>query len=170
PLAYHSLLTQLVIGCRFSELRAFEKRDLDITAPKLLIARSIARKKVNTPKNKLARAAPLPKALAEELRVWMLKTEGQLLFPGPSGGMLPNNTLNRWFTRLCEEAGIRRISSHGARHTSGSAYAYQGLSQKAIAQLLGHEDTEATERYTHVQVRAMAPFVEERWTRLNGGK
>ncbi len=44
----------------------------------------------------------------------------------------------------------------------------QGLSQKAIAALLGHADTDATERYTHLQVRAMAPFVEERRERLTG--
>ncbi len=168
PLEYHAMLTQLLIGCRFSELRAFEKKDLDLTAPGIWIRRSIALTEVNTPKNKQARFAVIPKALADELMVWMLKTEGQLLFPSPRGKLLPNNTLNRWFAKLCEEAGVRRISSHGARHTSGSAYAYQGLSQKAIAQLLGHENTDATERYTHVQVRSMAPFVEERWARLSG--
>ena len=96
----------------------------------------------------------------------MLKTEGQLLFPGPDGGPLANNSLNRWYRELAHEAGILEITSHGARHTSGSSYAVMGASQKAIAVMLGHADTKATERYTHLQVGATAPLVEARWARL----
>ncbi|MBI5549686.1 MAG: tyrosine-type recombinase/integrase [Deltaproteobacteria bacterium] len=96
------------------------------------------------------------------------KAVGQLLLPGPEGGRLSNNTLNRWFTELSAEAGIRRISSHGARHTSGSSYALAGASQKLIATMLGHSDTDATARYTHIQVEATAPVVEARWARLCG--
>jgi integrase len=71
----------------------------------------------------------------------MLRTEGQLLFPGPDGGHLANNSLNRWYRELAKEAGIREITLHGARHTSGSSYAVMGASQKAIAVMLGHADT-----------------------------
>ncbi|MBI5547816.1 MAG: tyrosine-type recombinase/integrase [Deltaproteobacteria bacterium] len=78
--------------------------------------------------------------------------------------------LNRWFAELSAEACIHRISSHGARHTSGSSYALAGASQKLIATMLGHSDTDATARYTHVQVEATAPVVEARWARLCGGK
>jgi len=53
---------------------------------------------------------------AGALREWMLKTDGQLLFPGVRGGPLPNNSVNRWYRRLADEADIRPISSHGARH------------------------------------------------------
>ena len=34
----------------------------------------------------------------------MLRTEGQLLFPSEHGKPLPNNTLNRWYTKLCTDA------------------------------------------------------------------
>jgi integrase len=114
PARYIALLVQLIVGLRFSELRALEKKDLDLSADGLWVRRSVARKTVSTPKNKKARFHPVPAALIEELQRWMLKTEGQLLFPGPEGGRLSNNTLNRWFTELAAEAGIRRISSHGA--------------------------------------------------------
>lgn len=63
-------------------------------------------------------------------------------------------------------AGVRRITSHGARHTAGSSYAVMGAGQKVIASLLGHADTAATERYTHVGGGATAVLVEARWTRL----
>ena len=90
----------------------------------------------------------------------MLKTEGQLLFPGPEGGrqgleQRPEPLVHRAVRR----GRIRRISSHGARHTPGSSYALAGASQKLIATMLGHSDTDATARYTHVQVEATAPVV-----------
>jgi len=112
---------------------------------------------------------PIPRDLAEELRRWMLRVEGQRLFPDPRGGALSNKVLNRWWRLLAEEAGVQVITSHGARHTSGSSYAFLGASQKAIAGLLGHADTAATERYTHLRPDATAPLVEARWESLTGG-
>jgi integrase len=160
------ILVQLVTGIRFSELRALRKEDLDLRVPGLWIRRSQARKVVSTPKNKKARFQVLPRDLAEQLRAFMLKTEGQLLFPAELGLPLSNNTFNRAYSRLATEARVRRITSHGARHTSGSSYAVMGAGQKMIATLLGHTDTSATERYTHLQVDATRTLVEARWERL----
>ena len=64
PLAYLALLTQLVVGLRFSDLRALEKRDLDLNVPGIWIRRAQARKTVTTPKNKRARFHVVPRALA----------------------------------------------------------------------------------------------------------
>ncbi|MFH0899237.1 MAG: site-specific integrase [Pseudomonadota bacterium] len=169
PLAYLALTAQIVVGMRFSELRALEKRDLDLQVPGLWIRRAIARKQVSTPKNKKARFHVIPRDLAEELRRWMLRTDGQQLFPDPRGDRpLSNKILNRWYRELAAEAGVRRITSHGARHTVGSSYAVMGAGQKAIAELLGHADTHATERYTHLARNATASLVEARWARLRG--
>lgn len=137
--------------------------------PGVWVRRSQARKEIGTPKNKKARFQVIPKALAKELQEWMLRIEGQRLFPGKKGGPLANNSLNRWYRQLSEEAGIRPISSHGARHTSGSSYAVMGVGQRVIATLLGHADVGTTQRYTHVDaVSATQPLVEERWRRLRG--
>jgi len=46
PQAYVTLLTQLVVGLRFSEIRALEKRDLDLTVPGIHVRRSMARKAI----------------------------------------------------------------------------------------------------------------------------
>ncbi len=171
PERYMPLLVQLVVGMRFGELRALEKRDMDFNVPGLWVRRSMARKEITTPKNKRARFHVIPRGLADELKAWVFRTEGQLVFPSSRrGGPLPNNNINRWYRELAGEAGIRTITSHGARHTSGSSYAVMGASQKAIAVMLGHSDTKATERYTHLQVGATAPLVEGRWARLTKGK
>ena len=92
----------------------------------------------------------------------------QLLFPALHGGPITNNVLNHWYDELCRLAGVRAITSHGARHTSGSSYAVMGAGQKMIARLLGHANTGATERYTHVQADATTGLVEARWARLVG--
>ena len=71
------ILTQLIVGIRFSELRALEKRDLDFKVPGIWVRRSQARKEIGTPKNRKARFQVIPKALAKELQEWMLRIEGQ---------------------------------------------------------------------------------------------
>jgi integrase len=98
PLKYLTLATQIVVGLRFSELRALEKRDLDLQAPGLWIRRSAARTRVSTPKNRRARFHVIPRDLAEELRRFILTTEGQLLFPDRRGAdkLLTNKVLNSW--------------------------------------------------------------------------
>jgi site-specific recombinase XerD len=45
-----------------------------------------------------------------------------------------------------------------------------GAGQKMIAQLVGHADTSATERYTQVQVDATRTIVEARWAQLVEGE
>ncbi len=162
------ILVQVMTGMRFSEIRSLERRDVDLKTPGLWVRRAQARKKVGTPKNKQARFQVIPKALAEELEAWLDKTDGigDLLFVGTKGGPLANNSLNRWYRKLAREAEIRPISSHGARHTSGSTYATMGVGQKMIAKLLGHVTTKATERYTHIQVSETQPAVEARWARV----
>jgi integrase len=165
-----TLTTQILLGLRFSEVRALEKKDLDLQVPGIWIRRSQARKVVSTPKNKRARFHVIPRALAEELQNFMLRTEEQLLFPDPRGGVLANKVLNRWYRDLATEAGVRQITSHGARHTAGSSYAVMGAGQKVIGALLGHSDSASTERYTHVAPSATAALVQARWLRLGGGE
>ena len=76
--------------------------------------------------------------------------------------------MNKWYDALAVEAGVPRISSHGARHTAGSSYAIMGADQKMIATMLGHADTAATERHTQVKSDATSMLVEMRWAKLRG--
>lgn len=169
PHRHLALLTQLTAGLRFSEMRALEKSDLDVQAGGLHIRRSRARQVTGAPKNKHARFQPLPDELVKELQRYMLTTEGQLLFPGARGGYLPNNVLNRWLRAACRDAGVREVSSHGLRRTAGSSYGFMGAGQKAIASMLGHRDTKATERYVRVHESHRRQLVDARWNRTCGG-
>jgi integrase len=61
------------------------------------------------------------------------------------------------------------ITSHGLRRTAGSSYGFMGAGQKAIASMLGHLDTKATERYVRVHDGHREALVAARWDRLMGG-
>ena len=90
------------------------------------------------------------------------------LFAGVLGGPLPHPTIVDWYDALAREAGVRRITSHGARHSAGSGYGSLGAGQRSIAVLLGHENLASTERYVHANAAMVAPLVEERWKALGG--
>ncbi len=160
------ILTALVVGLRFSELRALQKADLDVAGKGIHVRRSRARKATGTPKNKRARFQPLPDVLVQELRRYMLQTEGQLLFPGKMGGAYSNSAFNRRLREACRLAGVREVTSHGLRRAAGTSYADLGYGQRAIADLLGHADVQATERYTRVYDRARHAAVTRRWTQM----
>ena len=161
-----TLLIQIMTGIRFSELRALRKGDLDLATPGIHIRRSMVRKMDGPTKNKKARFHVLAREVADELHEYMLGVDGENLFPGRGGGPLSNNVLNRMFARLCAEAGVTTITSHGARHTAGSNYAYLGASHKAIATVLGHANMASAERYTHMRAEGMQALVEARWDAL----
>jgi integrase len=73
-----------------------------------------------------------------------LRTEEQLLFPDPRGGVLSNKVMNRWYRDLAQQAGVRPMTSPGVRHTAGSSYAVMGAGPKVIGALLGHSDSAST--------------------------
>ncbi len=164
PGVWLALLVQLVAGLRFSEVRALRRGDVvEVPQPGIWIRRSQPRKEVSTPKNKRVRFQPLPQDLVRRLRDRGAADGGGLLFVGVRGGVLANNTLNRWLRRACREVGIREVSSHGLRHTAGTSYAAQGHSQQSIGALLGHRSLKSTERYTHTADRLKGQAVDERW-------
>ena len=46
--------------------------------------------------------------------------------------VLSNKALNRWYRDLVEEAGVRRVTSLGARRTAGSSYAAMGAGRLVV--------------------------------------
>jgi integrase len=84
--------------------------------------------------------------------------------------VLSNKVLNRWYLDLAKEAGVRRITSHGARHAAGSNYAVMGAGQRSSGRCPGTANSASTERYTHIAPNATAAMVEALWLRLCGGE
>jgi len=52
--------------------------------------------------------------------------------------------LSRYWRDAVEEAGLRPIKLHGARHTAATAMHLQGVPTAVIAAWIGHEDASLT--------------------------
>jgi len=78
-----------------------------------------------------------------------LPPEGEWLFPGPSLEHPLKNPYGIW-RRVCERAGVpHEATPHTLRHTVGTLGHHAGLSQKQIADQLGHANLSTTAIYLH---------------------
>lgn len=64
------------------------------------------------------------------------------------------------FAAACSEAGIADFHFHDLRHTFATRLGDQGNTARTIAALLGHSNTQMTDRYTHATDDALRAAVE----------
>lgn len=103
------------------------------------------------------RCLVLPDSKTGARRVALPRAAFDLLEGLPSSGWLcpnhlgtqPIRTPYRSFKRICKAVGIANARIHDLRHTVGSWAHAAGLSQREIADLLGHRHLGTTQRYIH---------------------
>jgi integrase len=71
------------------------------------------------------------------------------LFPGDTVGQ-PVREVRRFWARIQRECGIEDVRIHDLRHTFASLLVSGGASLEMIAKLLGHSQTQTTQRYAHL--------------------
>ncbi|WP_264393683.1 tyrosine-type recombinase/integrase [Porphyrobacter sp. ULC335] len=66
--------------------------------------------------------------------------------------------------RVCQRAGVEKVTPHVLRHTFASVAGGLGYSELTIAALLGHASRGITQRYIHIDepLRAAATAVSNR--------
>lgn len=160
---WHALFRFLyVTGCRKGEALALTYSD--ISENFVRINKSLTRKvegkpwDITTPKNDSSvRRISIPKSLYDELL--KIKT-GNFVF----GGEAPfaDRTIERYFTKYTEMANLPRIRIHDLRHSCASLLISNGLSIVAVANHLGHKDTQQTlNTYAHFM-----PVEQDRLVRI----
>jgi integrase len=94
------------------------------------------------------------------------------LFPGANGNGKPRVTLRRPWVQICKAAGLsdvitlqgkRRIITrpkptlriHDLRHSFASHLVSNGVSLHIVGKLLGHTQSQTTQRYAHVADQAL---------------
>ena len=146
------VLLMVRTGARSGELRALDSfRDLDFSSNTVKISRKVYNGREGVPKGKRSRVIQLtPEEMSRVHSQAVRHPDSPLLFPGPGGKPWSHVAPNRWLTRACEHAGVRRITPHGLRHTAGTVMIRKGVSAEQAAHFLGHASPETTRRYVHL--------------------
>ena len=73
------------------------------------------------------------------------------VFLNRNGKLLPNSNYDRYLEKICEKAGIERISMHTLRHTFATRCIEAGMKPKTLQKILGHANISMTmDLYVHV--------------------
>ena len=154
----------LLTGMRPAEIGGLEWRDIDFSYKTITIERNaVSWAKLGTvvkgTKTNKSRTISIPDILLEQLlkyRKWQeewkdelgdyYKEEGQV-FAHPDGGRVVSETLNKWFKKVRDKAGIpETFTLYNLRHTNLSILVgYVPIT--TVAQRAGHSTIKTTEEY-----------------------
>jgi integrase len=159
-------LTQLGTGLRPSEVLALHVDDVDLGRARVRVHRNLSWRKggrwvVKTTKGEDDVWLALPgfdvSAVRRHLEVraewaaWDGWQEHGLLFTARAGIPLRGTSIGKPLTRLCELAGVPRVTPHGIRHQTASALLAAGKSLTDVQYVLRHKTQRLTsDLYGHM--------------------
>ena len=152
------ILLAVQTGLRFGELIALRWEDVNLREGLLIVNRSIVRNIEGSPKNNKMRTLPLTSGVMNMLSNRLKVSE--YVFYDQEGFPLKYNACLRNLHKICQIAGLRRISWHKLRHSFASHLASRSNSIVAIKELLGHSDIKTTMRYAHINLPVLKNTIE----------
>lgn len=168
---YLVILTALRTGLRLGELRGLRWEDIDWETRQLNVIRSIYKKdNIGPPKSNKQRHIPLTSDLYSEL--YQVREIKGYVFKYRKKHLKNDLCRNELF-RICDKAGLRKISWHPLRHSFASHLAMKGAPMISIKELMGHSDIQTTMRYSHLTPNALQDAVnllDDKSFRLYGVK
>ncbi|QJC50902.1 tyrosine-type recombinase/integrase [Paenibacillus albicereus] len=134
-------------GLRVSEVVRLRLRDLDLERRTITVRQGKGRKDRVTLLSDIAQGAIE--------RYVGCSQPGDWLFPGQDGRRhLTERSVQKVFEQVRNRAGIRKpVSVHSLRHSFATHLLENGTDLRYIQELLGHQSSRTTERYTHVSIR-----------------
>lgn len=146
---YPLTATAIWTGLRMSELRALQRRDVDIEQRIIRVRRSADKKgRINRPKSAAGRRiVPIPEPLVEILRERLtdVDTDPKSYVWSTSGGPLRIEQVYKAWGRLLGYSGIERpLRWHGLRAYYATCHASAGTPPNHLMKMLGHEDPKTT--------------------------
>lgn len=166
---YNHFLFILQTGVRSSELRGLKWDDIDFQNRILHIKRNVT---YNSHINKFIvgelktssglRSIPMTQTaydLLMRMKCQHASRKQKIIsfefadhvFLNRKGRLLPNSCYNNYLARLCDKAGIERISMHTLRHTFATRCIESGMKPKTLQKILGHSNISMTmDLYVHV--------------------
>ena len=169
PLSYYALEILYWCGIREGELLALTPADFDLDKGLLSITKSYQRLNgkdvITDPKTpKSVRVVQMPDFLTEEIRDYLKSL--YKVKPTDRIFEVTKYYLHHEMDRGSKAASVKRIRIHDLRHSHVSLLINQGYQAAAIADRVGHETVEITDRYTHIypsKQSEMANTLDELW-------
>lgn len=156
---YHALFTfMFYTGRRKGELFALYKTDIShdrITFDKSVNRRTFGKDtwEITTTKEDKANTIPICKVVQEEIKRYTPPKEGKFYFGGKEP--LAPTTVDRYFKKYTEKAGLPPIRIHDLRHSFASMLIHHGASLFCIAELLSDTVEMVTATYGHLYEQDM---------------
>lgn len=132
PTYYPMLLCALHTGMRRGELMGLRACDVDLKSATIMVRRSYD----GPTKNGKTRKIKITDGLLKNLQF--------VSSLGPEDRVFPRFDPNPMIKRLCDIAGVKRISIHCLRHTLATLALESKASPRQVAQILGHSSTATT--------------------------
>ena len=137
-------------GLRASEAAALNWQDVRWAAREI---------RVEHGKGGKQRIVPMLASVAEILKAVQLEQrqphEGAV-FRNQAGGRLTTRSMQSIVARAAQGAGIAGTSPHTLRHSFATHILSNGGNLRAIQELLGHASVSTTQKYTHIDPKALA--------------
>jgi len=136
-------------GLRISEAILLSHQDINWEEKYLIISWGKRNKQRYVPTSDLA-LSTLEQHYREELNLDILKERGPV-FRNRYGKKLSKRRAQKIVTNAARTAGIRQpVSAHTLRHSYATHLLHRGANLRTIQILLGHEQIQTTQIYTHV--------------------
>ncbi|WP_312505937.1 site-specific integrase [Lysinibacillus sp.] len=167
-------------GMRKGEVLALKWTDLNFKDNEIKISKAISRGKDNqlylkTTKTGTIRTIKMDEQTMQILKDWKKQQQqellilgfnslnkDQLVFSNSKNEYLQPTKTRRWLIHIQEKYNLKRITTHGLRHTHCSLLFEAGASIKEVQDRLGHSDVKTTmDIYTHVTKRAKAEAIQK---------
>ena len=143
PDLYDIVILALNTGARRSELEGLRWKEVDLKSEMVTFVKT---------KNGEDRTIPLSPEASEVLKTRFRARKlgrGDWVFPSPNTHA-PRDFYKPFIRALCK-AEVKGFRFHDLRHTAGSYLAIAGVSERYIAEILGHKTLEMVKRYTHLK-------------------
>ncbi|MFC9248053.1 tyrosine-type recombinase/integrase [Streptomyces sp. NPDC057136] len=164
---YAAFVLAVALGLRRGEVLGLRWSDIDLERRTLTVQNQIQRVQkelyADSTKNRRTRAIPVPLMCVAPLR-WQRLRQGEqrlaaghacndsdYVFTTRTGRTIEPRNLSRSFERITEDAGLRRIRLHDARHGCATLLFAAGVPARVVMEILGHSQIAVTMNiYTHV--------------------
>lgn len=167
-------------GMRKGEALALTWRDINFKTKEIRINKALSRGKnsklyIKSTKTNEARTIKMDEKTMGVLRMWKKKQKedyfklgfntskpSQLVFSNEKNEFIQPSKTREWMLYVQEKYNLKKVTTHGLRHTHCSLLFEAGATLKEVQDRLGHSDIKTTMNiYTHVTKKAQEQAIQK---------